>query len=399
MCSTLITAALASFFKHTGPIIPTRSRPRSGFLVVCCLLLSGGLVASCAKDHTTPETESYQVLKPIVKTVSFENEYVAEIVSVQYVEVRSRVKGYIEKVHVDEGQTVHEGQLLFTVSSRVYQQELHKAEAAVKNAVADLKSVEVELSNVRGLVEKNIVSKAELKMLEAKADALRAKIEEEQANREQAAIHLSYSKITAPYRGIINRIAHKMGSLIEEGTMLTSISDNKEVFAYFHLSESDYLNYITEQDNPESKRVSLVLANQSRYNQEGRIEIIESEFDRSTGNIAFRARFPNPDRILKHGANGKIIVKEHIKNAMLIPQKSTFELQDKLYVFVLKSDKTVEQRNVVAKMRLPHYFVIESGITENDTIIYEGVQNIKSGDVVKAEFIVADSVQAALGAN
>lgn len=360
------------------------------------LLLPFIILFSCSKQSSMETPENFQVLKPIIKTVSFENEYVAEIISVQYVEVRSRVKGYIEKVHVDEGQTVHEGQLLFTVSSRVYQQELHKAEAAVKNAIADLKSVEVELTNVRGLVEKNIVSKAELKMLEAKADALRAKIEEEQANREQAAIHLSYSKITAPYKGIINRITYKMGSLIEEGTMLTSISDNKEVFAYFHLSESDYLNYISDKDNPESKRVSLMLANHQRYPHDGKIEIIESEFDRSTGNIAFRARFPNPDRILKHGANGKIIVKEQLNNAMLVPQKSTFELQDKLYVFVLKADKTVEQRNIVSKMRLPHYFVIESGLSENEAIIYEGVQTIKSGDAVNASYITPDSVQAAL---
>lgn len=368
------------------------------FLLLSLVLVLVSLQA-CKQERTISETETYQITRPFVKTVSFENEYVAEIVSVQYVEVRSRVKGYIEKVHVDEGQLVHEGQLLFTISSRVYQQELHKAEAAVKNAIADLKSVEVELTNVRSLVEKNIVSKAELKMLEAKADALKAKIEEEQANREQASIHLSYSKITAPYKGILNRIAHKMGSLIEEGTMLTSISDNKEVFAYFHLSESDYLNYISAENDAESKRVSLILANQTRYGHDGKIEIIESEFDRSTGNIAFRARFPNPERILKHGANGKIIVKEHLNNALLVPQKSTFEIQDKLYVFVVKPDKTVEQRNIVAKMRLPHYFVIESGVSPNETIVYEGVQNIKSGEKIIAEEISADKVQAAVGLN
>jgi membrane fusion protein (multidrug efflux system) len=190
-----------------------------------------------------------------------------------------------------------------------------------------------------------------------------------------------------------------MGSLIEEGTMLTSISDNKEVFAYFHLSESDYLNYISAENDAESKRVSLILANQTRYGHDGKIEIIESEFDRSTGNIAFRARFPNPERILKHGANGKIIVKEHLNNALLVPQKSTFEIQDKLYVFVVKPDKTVEQRNIVAKMRLPHYFVIESGVSPNETIVYEGVQNIKSGEKIIAEEISADKVQAAVGLN
>jgi membrane fusion protein (multidrug efflux system) len=354
------------------------------------------MIHACDEEDAESAPEKYQVLQPLVKTVSIENEYVAEIVSVQYVEVRSRVRGYVERVHVDEGQLVQAGQLLFTVSSRVYQQEVHKAEAAVKNAIADLKSVEVELANVRNLVEKNIVSKAELKMLEAKVEALKAKIEEEQANREQAVIRLSYSKITAPYQGVINRITHKVGSLIEEGTMLTSISDNKEVFAYFHLSEADYLNYLTAKDKEESRRVSLILANNTRYPHEGKIEIIESEFDRSTGNIAFRARFPNPERILKHGANGKIIVREHFENALLVPQKSTFELQDQLYVFVLKPDKTVEQRNIVPKTRLPHYFVVDAGLSPNDTILYEGVQNLRSGDKVIPEYVVADSLYASL---
>ncbi|MCS6807475.1 MAG: efflux RND transporter periplasmic adaptor subunit [Bacteroidota bacterium] len=370
--------------------------------MLLCIIIGIVIVialAACSRQEQYLSPERYYVIKPIVKTVPIENEYVAEIVSIQYVEVRSRVKGYIEKVHVDEGQFVREGQLLFTVSNRVYQQELHKAEAALKNAIAEFKSVEVELANVRSLAEKNIVSKAELKMIEAKAEALKAKIDEEEANREQAAIRLSYSKITAPYTGVINRILHKVGSLIEEGTMLTSISDNREVFAYFHLSESDYLNYIQSNDTDAVQRVNLILANNTPYRYEGRIEIIESEFDRSTGNIAFRARFPNPERILKHGANGKVIVREHINNAMLIPQKSTFEVQDQLFVFVVKPDSTLEQRNIRILFRLPHYFVVQSGLNVDDIILYEGVQNVKSGDKVSPYLLPPDSVAVLLSSN
>jgi membrane fusion protein (multidrug efflux system) len=353
--------------------------------------------ASCGNENTAQTPEKFQVIKPIVQTVSYKNEYVAEIHSVRYVEVRSRVKGYVEQVHVDEGQFVHEGQLLFTISSKEYKHELQKAQAALKNAIADLKAAEVELSNTRSLVEKNIVSKAELKILEAKVEALKASVEEAEAHKEQAALNLSFSQIKAPYKGIINRIANKMGSLINEGDMMTTISDNKEVFAYFHLSESDYLNYIASKDKEESQRVSLVLANQTMYNHEGIIEIIESEFDRSTGNIAFRARFPNPDKILKHGANGKIIVREDIENALLVPQKSTFEIQDKLYAFVVKKDSVVEQRNIVSKLRLPHYFVIESGLSKDESIIYEGVQSLKDGDKIVPELVEAANITPPVG--
>lgn len=353
---------------------------------------------SCRKESTTVAPETFEVMQPIVQNISYQKEYVAEIQSVRYVEVRSRVKGYVEQVHVDEGQVVQEGQLLFTISSKIFSYELQKAQAAVKNALADLQSAQLELTNTRSLVEKNIVSKAELKMIEAKVDALKASVEEAEAHKEQAALNVSFSKIRAPYKGIINRLAHKLGSLIDEGDMLTSISDNREVFAYFNLSEADYLNYLAS-NKEEARHVNLVLANQTRYQHPGNIEIIESEFDRSTGNIAFRARFPNPDKILKHGANGKIIVTEQFANAMLIPQKSTFEIQDKLYAFVMNKDSVIEQRNIVTKMRLPHYFVVESGLKQDETIIYEGVQNAKNGNKILPKRVEANTIVSALGAN
>ncbi len=368
------------------------------FIFLMSSLCTALLVASCRKETTIAIPDTFEVIQPIVQNITYQNEYVAEIQSVRYVEVRSRVKGYVEQVHVDEGQTVQEGQLLFTISSKIYSYELQKAQAAVKNANADLQSAQLELSNTRSLVEKNIVSKAELKMVEAKVDALKASLEEAEAHKEQAALNVSFSKIRAPYKGIINRLTHKLGSLINEGDMLTSISDNREVFAYFNLSESDYLNYLAS-NKEESRHVNLILANQTRYQHPGNIEIIESEFDRSTGNIAFRARFPNPDKTLKHGASGKIIVTEQFANAMLIPQKSTFEIQDKLYAFVMKNDSVIEQRNIITKMRLPHYYVVESGLKKDETILYEGVQSAKDGKKILPKFVESKTIVAALGAN
>lgn len=198
---------------------------------------------------------------------------------------------------------------------------------------------------------------------------------------------MSFSQIKAPYKGFINRIPQRIGNLIEEGAVLTTISDNRDVFAYFHLSETDYLHYISSKSKEESRFVHLILADQTHYPHIGKIEIIESEFDRSTGNIAFRARFPNPDRILKHGANGKIIVKERIENALLVPQKSTFEIQDKLYVFVVRKDSVVEQRSIQISDRVPHYFVVESGLSKDETILYEGVQSVRDGKKIAPDRI------------
>lgn len=352
------------------------------FLALCLIM------ASCtSKKEADKNTANYQVISPLVKDTSYTSNYVAEIQSVRYVEVRSKIKGFIEKNYVDEGQSVKKGQLLFTLSFLEFEKELQKANADYKGALADLKAAEVEFFNVNRLVDKNIIAQPELDVLEAKVNALKAKVEEAVANKEQVALHLSFAQIKAPYDGVINRIPHKMGSLIEEGDMLTSISDNSEIFAYFNLSEIDYLNYISSGEK-EIKTVNLRLANNEIYPHPGKIEMIESEFDRETGNIAFRARFPNPDAILKHGANGKIIVNKELKNALVIPQKSTFEVQDKLYVFVVNKDNILKQRNITPKMRFTDFYAVESGLSKDEKIVFEGVEDAKDG--IKIEPVYVD---------
>lgn len=352
------------------------------------------LTISCTYKGEAETVDTHNVIYPVVEDSAYSSKYVAQIQSVRYVEIRSRIRGYIEKIYVDEGQPVKEGQLLFSLLSTVFEKELQKANAAYRNALADLKVAEVEVANVTVLVEKNIVSKTELHVIQAKFDALRASVEQAVANKEQEALHLSFSKIRAPYDGFINRIPNKVGSLIAEGDMLTSLSDNREVFAYFNLSEIDYLNYIASGEE-EAKVVSFELANHVLYGHEGTIEMIESEFDGSTGNIALRARFPNPDGLLKQGANGKVIVNKILKNALLIPQKSTFEIQDQLYVYVVNQDNVLEQRNIVPKMRLPNFYVVESGLTKDEQILFEGVENVMNGD--KVHPVQVDMANAMLG--
>jgi len=347
-------------------------------LFILCFLIT----ASCNSEKQPEAVDTHEVINPIVKDTSYDSEYVAEIQSVKYVEVRSRIKGHIEKIHVDEGQAVKEGQLLFTLSFMEFEKELQKANAAHKSAQADLKAAEVELSNVKRLLEKNIVAEGEFEVAKAKVEALRADREEAVANQEQVALNLSFAHIKAPFNGFVNRIPNKVGSLIADGDMLTSISDNREVFAYFNLSEIDYLNYVSANDK-QAENVSLKLVNQTLYPHAGKIEMIESEFDHATGNIAFRARFPNPDVLLKHGSNGKVVVNKQLKNALLVPQKSTFEIQDKLYVYVVNQQGVLQQRNIIPKMRFPDFYVVESGLSKEDHIVYEGVETLKDGDKVQ----------------
>jgi RND family efflux transporter MFP subunit len=354
------------------------------------LVLSIGailILASCSTKTKTETENKFQVVSPLVMDTIYQNEYVADINALQNIELRTRIKGFIENIYVDEGQTVYKGQLLFTISSKEYQQDLLKAKAIFQNAIAELKSAEIELENTKKLLEKNIVSDTELEMMKVKVEAMNAKVAEAQSDKDRAKLNVSFAEIKAPFDGIINRIPNKAGSLVDEGTLLTTISNNKEVFAYFNVSEKDYLEYAISKEQGQSKEVSLILANGAMYSHSGVIETTESEFDRSTGNIAFRAKFPNPENLLKHGGSGKVLVKKELKNAMLIPQKSTFEIQGNIYVFIVDADSMIKQRQIIPLARLPHLYAIEHSLNANEKIIYEGIQRVKDGDKVQTETV------------
>lgn len=360
-------------------------------LSVCAVLF----ISACTshkEQNNTPE--KFSVTSPVVMDTAYTNEYVADIHSIQNVEIRARIKGYIEAIHVDEGKHVKAGQLLFSISSKGYKEAVVKAKAFLKSAVAEAKMAEVDRQNVKMLVEKNIVSKTDLELAQSKLDAANAKIEEAQSDAASAALNLSFTEIRAPFDGILNRIPNKTGSLIDEGTLLTSISNNKEVYAYFNVSEKEYLDFITKKNTDEKDKVALLLANNQPHKYKGVVETVDGEFDKTTGNIAFRARFANPEEILKHGSSGKVRLKNEIKGAMIIPQKSTFEIQERIYVYVVNKNNTVQIKCVIPKYRLPNLYVIESGLSLTDRLIYDGIQKVKEGDVILAEPISLKEVLA-----
>ena len=352
-------------------------------IVLLLGILALGCFSAChSKQEQKSEADKYPVTAPLVKDTSFTKEYVADIQSFQNIEIRAKVKGYIESIHVDEGQLVKAGQLLFTIRPKEYEAELIKARSSLKTA-------ELELQNVKKLTEKNIVSQTEL-------DAAEAKLEEAKAEEGLAALYVSYTQVKAPFTGTIDRLKFKVGSLIDEGTLLTTLSDNKEVYAYFNLSESEYLGYQSQTRVKGENSVSLVLANNQPYPYSGVIESIAGEFDKNTGSIAFRARFPNPDLLLKQGETGKVQLKADINNALIIPQKSTFELQDRIYVYVVDKNGVVQARNISIRQKIPNLYVIESGLSEGDTFLLEGIQNVKEDEKIQSVFITPKEAIASL---
>lgn len=338
----------------------------TGLMALVCL-------TSCtSKKEEKEEVEKFTVTNPVRIDTSFTKEYVSQIKSVRNIELRAQEKGFLQNIYVDEGQFVKKGQLLFKIMPNMYQAELLKAQS-------EQKSAEIELQNAKLLADKNIVSKNELSVAQAKLQSAKAEVS-------LAKLHLSFTEIRAPFDGTIDRIPLKLGSLIGEGELLTSLSDNSQMFAYFNVSEPEYISYETNIKDRADNKVNLVLANGDIFKEKGNVEVIESEFNNETGNIAFRARFPNSGKLLRNGETGQVQMNVPLKNAVVIPQKATYEIQDKKYVFVVGKDNKVSSREITITGEIPDLYVIKSGITENDKILLEGVQKVKENDKIKFDY-------------
>lgn len=357
-------------------------------------LLSIIIIASC-KNKENSESESnqavneYPVIEVFTKDITSKLEYVAQIHAVQNVEIRARVEGYLEAILVDEGITVTKGQALFQINQEEYQAELNRANANLKSAEAETKSAEVELERVKLLVEKNVIAKTELDLAEAKLEIAKAKIEQAKADKIAASVKLANTYIRSPFNGIIDRIPFKIGSLISEGSLLTSISDIESVNAYFKVSEVEYLKYFNNKENDSlmNSKVQLILADGTVYPFNGKIETMETEFEIGTGSLAVRAKFKNPDKVLKHGSTGKIVINEVLRNSVIIPQKSTLEIQDKNYVFLLDNNNMLIMKSFKPAQRYGDFYIVSEGLKAGDKIVYEGVQRLKEGKVIQPSMI------------
>jgi membrane fusion protein (multidrug efflux system) len=355
--------------------------------------LAFALVA-CKAAPATEVQDVFPVAVPGRAAAEYEREYVGEVQAVQRTEIRARVKGRIESVGVDEGQTVKAGQVLFSIGSKDLQQDLRRARAAAASAAAELKAAEVERTSTRMLLEKSVVSPAEMALLESRVQSLVAKLEEARANETQASINLSYAEVRAPFDGVINRIPKKTGSLVEEAELLTTLTNPAEVFVYFRVSEQEYLEHAGAKQEGRPRSVSFRLANGELLAGLGTMDAVESEIDSNTGTIAFRARFQNERQLLKHGSSGKVVVKSTLENAVVIPQKSTFEVQDHVYVYVVDAEGRARARRIHPKLRLKDTFVLESGLAAGERFVSEGIQKVKVGERIAIRTAPAASVSA-----
>jgi membrane fusion protein (multidrug efflux system) len=299
--------------------------------------------------------------------------YVGQIRAIQHIELRALERGYLRDIFVDEGQVVRKGQSLFQIMPVLDQAEFNKAKAETDVA-------KIEYQNTLNLANSNVVSPNELALA-------KAKYEKAKAERDLAKVHLDLTEIKAPFDGIVGRFQKRSGSLVEEGELLTTLSDNSQMWVYFNVSESEYLDYRAQVKDSTPMSVRLLMANGKLFSSPGKVETIEADFNNETGNIAFRATFPNPDGMLRHGETGSVLVTVPLKNALVVPQKATFDVLDKKYVYVVDDQGTVKSREVEIADDLPHLYVVSSGLSEGEHILFEGLGKVQQGEKITEDYL------------
>lgn len=312
------------------------------------------------------------VTRPVLMDTTITKDYVAQIRSIQHIELRALEKGYLQNIFVDEGQQVRKGQMLFQIMPNVYKAELQKTKAEVQFA-------NIEYRNTLNLAEKKIVAPNELAMAKAKLASAEAELA-------LAQTHLAFTEIRAPFDGIIDRFHVRQGSLLDEGDLLTNLADNSKMWVYFNVPEAEYLDYMSQRHSGKPLQVSLMMANGHEFDQPGVVETIEADFDNETGNIPFRATFPNPKGLLRYGETGSVLVRRQLKGAVIIPQKATFEVLDKKYVYVVDAKNKVHSRLITIGAELPDLFVISDGLKATDKILLEGIRKVKDGDQIAFKY-------------
>ncbi|HBQ13302.1 MAG TPA: efflux RND transporter periplasmic adaptor subunit [Myxococcales bacterium] len=361
-----------------------RSRVATAALLLSHSLSLGACSGTDAEEEAGEEHHRILVTSPAVRDVPRSEGYVSQIHSRRHIEVRALDEGYLEEVPVQEGQRVRAGQLLFRIFPVLYRARLDAHRAEFNHA-------EIELQNARMLAEQQVISAQELALVTADRDRIRAELD-------LARAEFGFTSIVAPFDGLIDRQYIQQGSLVGQGDVLTTISDNEVMWVYFNVPEADYLRYRSDPASRDPERpqllrfpganIQLRLANAELFEHEaGDTVTVESNFDNTTGNVQFRVDFPNPEGLLLHGQTGTVLINDTLHDVLVIPQRAVFDILDRQYVYVVAEDGVAHQRELTVAHESDDIFVIASGLEADDRYVLDGVQQVRDGERLTTEFV------------
>lgn len=376
-------------------IFQTRKQLFSAIAVALLLLTSCG----GKKDEKKQMVKPYPVLTLSNQNTELHTDYPATLQGEQTVEIRAKIDGYIDAILIDEGSTVRKGQVLFRISNPQYEENVRNAKAAIASAKADVASAELQVQKTRPLVEKDIISKYELESAQLTLRMKKAALAQAMTNLANANTNLGYTAVTSPVNGVVGLIPYKVGSLINATTPnpLTTVSKTGKVYAYFSFNEKQILelmNKVHGKTLQESIKklppVSLLLSDGTEYTTKGRIETASGLVDSRTGSVSLRATFDNPTGLIRSGGSGTVRMSEQIENALLVPQKSTFELQGKHFVYVVDNKQMVFSRAIGTKQVAGKgFYVVTDGLKSGDRIVLKSAASLKDSAVIIPQPVTA----------
>lgn len=335
--------------------------------------------------------ESFPVVQISSASTTTYSEYPASIEGTTDVEIRPQVEGFLDQVLVNEGAFVTAGQPLFKINDRLYREQLNSATSSLNAAQAAIANAQLEIDKLTPLVQNKVVADIQLKMAQTAYKVAVANAQQAKAQVAAANINLGYTTVKAPVSGYIGRLLKKQGSLVSrsEPSPLTTLSDVHEVHVYFSLGETDFIGFkenykgtSIEEKIKHLPPVSLVLADNSIHPQQGKIELVDGQFDRTTGAITVRASFPNPQGLLRSGNTGKIRLALEHANAILVPQAATVEVQDKIYVYKVGDSNKVARNPITIIGKTGTDYLVSDGVKVNDKIVQNGLDHLQDGMVI-----------------
>ncbi len=322
------------------------------------------------------QVKTYPVATVTPQSVELQSVYPAVIKGQEDIDIKPRIDGFIESIYVDEGAVVKKGQALFKINSPSSVQNF-------ENAQANFNTAKLDVERMRPLAEKGIISKVRLSTYENNFASAQAVLE-------QAKASIGWTTVTSPVNGVVGTIAYRIGSLVNNANVLTTVANTTNVIAYFSMNEKELYEFMRSWNgNSQAEKiknmptVKLILSDGSEYEEAGKIQTISGVVDATSGSVSFRASFPNKQGLLLSGTSGKVIIPKFIKDVLVVPQKATTSQQDKILVYKVVADSVVQKIIKVKSMPDGKNFAVFAGIEAGDTIVTDGLATLKNGQKIK----------------
>ena len=345
------------------------------------------LLASCGGGGGRPTfgDNEYPVLTVGTSSAAMQSTYPAAIKGVQDVQISPKVQGFITQINVKEGQSVGAGQVLFVVDNVTYQAQVRQAQANVNTAQAACNTAKLSFENSQKLYENKVIGDFELKSATNQYEQAKAGLAQAQAALASAKEMLNFCYVKSPAGGVVGTLPFKVGALVNTASVLTTVSNNSSMEVYFSVTEKDALEMSKNAGSQNAALqtfppVQLQLADGTIYGHEGKVTKMSGVIDAATGSVQLIALFPNPEKILKSGGSGTIVVPYSNSSAIIIPQSSVSEVQNKKFVYILGKDNKVKYSEIkVDPQNDGKNYIVTEGLKAGDKYVTNGITKLSDG--------------------